>query len=757
MKRTLQLAIDYVDRHLYTRYLFPVKPSKKYPPLIRDNLAQASSDPAQLEAWEKKWPGCNWGLSHKKSGVMVADVDTNEAKGKVGQRTYDALDLVYGWPATEETTTPSGGHHHIYEGWANDDHPAHIMALGVNGIGKDIDSPNYTLIPGCTFDDGTSYVGNDAEAVKCPQWIYATIKNSKAKARITDAGDIVVELDLQANIDLAIDFLKNDAEPAIEGSGGDFNTLKTAYYLKDIGISQELGASLLNEYYNPRCEPPWDFEDLIKKMGSAYNYANLSKVGGKTAAADFDDDPPEPITPMGNPKKIAKEKKERAKARETARKDPGAKTKDQIVDQWIWVASMKRWFNKVDPKGNNLDRDIWDVKSFDSKFNKYICPKRGSASDILLRLKMGGPASYYRVSFKPNEPQVLDAGQTFNVYREPDIKEAEGDITWWNEHLAYLFPEPEYRDHLLNWMGWLLQNRAEKPRHALVLQGPTNGTGKSFIGKVLTRILHPANVSIVPQSGLSGRFNSWALQCKLIVVEELRAVDRAAVKETLHDIITEDVISVEKKGVDVQKIENCFGIFAITNDDAAITLDNKDRRYLVIRTDAEQRAAAYYTMLFAKLKDPVAMAAVAYSLMTRDLKGYSGQQAAPMTAAKAEMLEAGRPDLEHELISRIDTLPKLFRIEDIIETLPRRLENKGMRLHSAIRSFLMSRGGIDLKQCPTPSGERPRLMALGPRAAMLAAQDKKTLGALYAKDRENVMKGLPVNDDADEEFGQPDD
>jgi hypothetical protein len=76
---------------------------------------------------------------------------------------------MYGWPATEMTTTPSGGFHMVYEGWADASHPAHIMALGENGIGKDIDSPNYTLIPGCTFDDGTSYVGNDAEAVKCPR------------------------------------------------------------------------------------------------------------------------------------------------------------------------------------------------------------------------------------------------------------------------------------------------------------------------------------------------------------------------------------------------------------------------------------------------------------------------------------------------------------------------------------------------------------------------------------------------------------
>src|ERR1035437_6798234 len=136
-KRTFALAQDYVEKHFGVRYLFPIKPGKKFPPLIRDNLAKASNDPVQLEAWEKRWPGGNWGLSHKVSGVMVADIDVNKAKGKTGDETYLDLDLIYGWPETETTTTPSGGFHKVYIG-------PHIMALGGNGIGRDIDRPNYT-------------------------------------------------------------------------------------------------------------------------------------------------------------------------------------------------------------------------------------------------------------------------------------------------------------------------------------------------------------------------------------------------------------------------------------------------------------------------------------------------------------------------------------------------------------------------------------------------------------------------------------
>src|SRR5260221_1589159 len=144
-EQSLNLAIDYITMNP-GRYLFPLKPGKKFPPLLKNNLADASNNEAQIRAWCKKWPGCNWALSHKKSNTLVVDVDIKP--GKNGQATYDDLDLEFGFPPTEMTRTPSGGFHLVYDG-------PHIFALGKYGFGEDIDSPNYSLIPGCKFSDGT--------------------------------------------------------------------------------------------------------------------------------------------------------------------------------------------------------------------------------------------------------------------------------------------------------------------------------------------------------------------------------------------------------------------------------------------------------------------------------------------------------------------------------------------------------------------------------------------------------------------------
>jgi len=292
------VALDYLETHFRTRYLFPIRYGEKSPPLIPDNLKNASNEPEQIEAWGKRWPTCNWGVALKKSGLFVVDVDTKP--GKVGQETYDAHALANDWPETETVRTPSGGLHYYHEG-------EHRFALGESGFGRDIDCPNYVLMPGCSLRDGSSYEPiNELPAVAAPQWFYDVLGGAK-KETVENAADVVVDLDKPENVEWARDFLQNDAPLAIEGQGGEQQTLKVAMVLRDRGISEPLAVDLMLQEYNERCEPPWDREGLEQKVANAYAYATLSAIGGRTAEADFADDQVEPFEPMGDPKTIARQ------------------------------------------------------------------------------------------------------------------------------------------------------------------------------------------------------------------------------------------------------------------------------------------------------------------------------------------------------------------------------------------------------------------------------------------------------------------
>lgn len=745
---TLELALDYIALNP-SRYIFPIKPGGKFPPLVQDNLAgNASNDPEQIRAWHKKWFGCNWGVAHRKSNLLVVDVDTNQAKGKVGQLTYDLLDLEYGWPDTEITVTPSGGHHHIYEG-------KHIFALGEHGIGKDIDSPNYTLIPGCTFADGTSYVGNGKIAVPCPQWIYDLI--GRAKVRITNASETVVDLDKPEMITWAIDYLRNDAEPSIEGRGGEHQTLKVAMSLRDNGISEALAVELINDYYNVPglCDPEWEIEELTAKINNAYLYANLSKAGGKTAEADFADDDvaavAASITLKGDPKKVQREAKDRkdSKKKEAAKSDDEREriwTLTDIVNEWVWIANVERFVNR-----NNLDM-MWKTTGFNATF-KYIDPKKKLA-DVLLSKKKGTiPRCHTMVYLPGRKDEFLDAGSKYNLYRPSDVVPIEGDTTLWRDHLEYLFPVERDRALVLNWIAWLVQNIALKPKHALLIQGHEQGTGKSFLAEVLQLILGKSNVAALTQNDLHGDFNGWALKAKMLWIEELRALDKGEVKTKLHPLITQERIRVNDKNVSAYPIENCFGIFAMTNDDAAIALDNADRRYLVVRTDAVPRDKPkcgdkydpkYYVKLYALLDSPAAIAAIAHELLNRDLGAYDGRGSAPETKAKIDMIESGLSDLECWMIENAGNYPlsaRVTTIQDIIDALPKRLDHSP-RVAQAIASILKHRfQARSAGQHRLTNGNRVRFLTINGTGVMNIQGWERQVVAIYEGDRAKAGQG----------------
>lgn len=759
---SLALALAYLLRYP-GRYLFPIKAGSKFPPLVKDNLASnASNDPEQIKKWVKQFTrkkdgvGPGWGVALKKSKLFVADIDCNPAKGKVGQQTFDDLDLMWGWPETEKVVTPSGGFHLYYEG-------EHQFALGKYGLGQDIDSPNYVLIAGCQFDDGTSYVRENDNVPTAPKplWFDEVIKNAK-KERVQNASDAVVELDSASAIAWGKDYLLTDAEPAIEGKGGENTTFRVACSLKDNGISEAMAFDLMMEFYNVEfvCEPLWEPDDLRKKIGNAYAYSSLAQAGGKTAEAEFmSDDIAEiansiPAEIMGNPKKRAAKAqtmKENAEvAADRANDPPKAKqqyaTKPQVLRDWVWVSGIERFIKMSNTKL------MWKKSAFESHYG-YLAPKSKTFCESLLNTTKGDIRRFAEVVYLPGEERFL--GEQFNCYTPSNVVPAEGDLSWWDAHLEYLYPNPVERGMVLDWLAWFVQNLEKKPKHALLLQGHVQGTGKTFIPKMLTMIIGKQNVAPVGQTQLSGQFNGWALRSKLLIIEELRAVERGEVKNKLHDIITEELIMINEKNIPQQEIENCFGIIAMTNDDAAISLDQTDRRYLVVRTDAEPRSETYYDGLYARLLDPASIAAVAFMLMNRDVGAYNGQGKAPITDAKREMISAGLSDLEHHMMDNEGSWPlsgRVIQVKDVLDTMPNRLVGKSSRAHANVMGILRKRyKAVELGQFRLKDGTRARLIGLNNSAINKIEGWQNTVSALYEQDRAKAASGNGSS--AEEDFG----
>lgn len=117
-------------------------------PLTPRGFLDASKDPAQIEAWWRRWPDANIGIATGASGLVVLDLD-----GEVGKATWRTLVEKHGAPPETlvATTGRPNGYHLYYLG--NDIPQSNNEAgkLDVRG------TSGYVIAPGSVHANGTVY------------------------------------------------------------------------------------------------------------------------------------------------------------------------------------------------------------------------------------------------------------------------------------------------------------------------------------------------------------------------------------------------------------------------------------------------------------------------------------------------------------------------------------------------------------------------------------------------------------------------
>ncbi len=265
----LQWALAMAQRGLG---VFPIKEGAKFPPLIEAWPDRATVDREQIVSWWTRWPEANIGV-HCRDHIVI-DVDVKN--GKPGLESLKALDIDLN---TLTVRTPTGGLHVYFKG------PNVKNSVGTLGPGLDVRSDHgYVLGPGSITADGSYRLNGRASGLlEAPACITVSGLGPTPGPRLVSA----VDLDAPEAVARAQEFL-GQAAPAVEGAGGDVLTFKTAAVLKDYGVSEFTAWELMAEYWNPRCSPPWDEDELRRKVENAYRYGERAP-GAESPEAQFAD------------------------------------------------------------------------------------------------------------------------------------------------------------------------------------------------------------------------------------------------------------------------------------------------------------------------------------------------------------------------------------------------------------------------------------------------------------------------------------
>lgn len=214
-------------------------------------------------------------------------------------------------------------------------------------------------------------------------------------------------------------------------------------------------------------------------------------------------------------------------------------------------------------------------------------------------------------------------------------------------HLENLIAEREYRETLLDYLCYIVQNPGKKVRWAILLQG-AQGCGKTFIAEAMAAVLGKQHVRSLDASVLlTSGFNDWAVGAQVVTIEEIRVVghNRFEVMNKLKPVIANDTISVNRKFRDVSTCENVSNYMMFTNHGDSLALSDGDRRYFVLRSliqSAQQvrdLGPKYFERLFRMLRKNAG--GLRAFLEARELtKGFNPNGHAPRTVYMDMLVDA---------------------------------------------------------------------------------------------------------------------
>ena len=201
--------------------------------------------------------------------------------------------------------------------------------------------------------------------------------------------------------------------------------------------------------------------------------------------------------------------------------------------------------------------------------------------------------------------------------------------------MRLMFPDERDRGLVLDYLATMVQRPAEKLHFALLIRGE-QGSGKSAIGELMTRIIGGRNVVKPSNDEVTGRFTAWLEGAQLAVIEELMTLGRLEVANRLKPVITEPTLRIEEKYGTPYSIPNHLNLICFTNHRDALRIENGDRRWLVIFSPAKPGEQAYYDRLFERIASEDGPAAVKHALLERRVT-INPKGRAPQTGAKEEM------------------------------------------------------------------------------------------------------------------------
>jgi hypothetical protein len=232
---------------------------------------------------------------------------------------------------------------------------------------------------------------------------------------------------------------------------------------------------------------------------------------------------------------------------------------------------------------------------------------------------------YERVIYAPER----ELGEQFrNLWRGFAYEAKKGDCSLYLQHLKENVCRRSQRkyDWLIRWMAYAVRHPNERGHTCPAFLGG-QGVGKNSAADPFAKLWGTHYTMVTQKGQFTGHFNAHLRNCSVLIVNEAFFAGDRSQAGPMKALITDELLSIEAKGVDVVKARNLLHILFCSNEDWVVPADMDVRRFSVFRLgEKHKQDQKYFGKLWEQLERGGYSALLYHLLNEVSLNGFDPRQ-----------------------------------------------------------------------------------------------------------------------------------
>jgi hypothetical protein len=230
-----------------------------------------------------------------------------------------------------------------------------------------------------------------------------------------------------------------------------------------------------------------------------------------------------------------------------------------------------------------------------------------------------------------------------NLWSGWGVEPGDGDWSALRDLIGEVLCDGEEQNfrYVLDWIANMVQRPASPAEAAICFKGDL-GVGKGTLGRALLRIAGRHGLPVSSPAHIVGRFNAHLRDCVFLFADEAFWGGDKQGEGALKALITEPLVSYERKGHDLEMGRNMIHVMMASNNEWVIPATLGERRFLMCEANTAKAKSdgARFERVNAQLRSG-GLGAMLRDMLVRDIRGWHPRNSIPVTRALVDQIIQG--------------------------------------------------------------------------------------------------------------------